>query len=262
MIEKQYSGGLILYHFEKLNGYSQIQHFVSGRQGGVSSGEKGELNLSFSVNDLPDNVKQNRLIVGEALEITNIVFAVQVHSNRVLKADMENSSLISSENADALITHEPGICIAVLAADCVPVLLYDPVQRVVAAIHAGWRGTVSGIVPNTLSVFMNDYNSKPEDIIAGIGPSISPSNYEVGKEVIEAVNAYYGNDAGLFRKSRNPGRACLDLWEANRKQLLNCGISEHNIELAGICTYANSDRFFSARRSVQSGRFAAGIMIL
>jgi len=262
MIEKQYSGGLILYHFEKFSKYNHIRHFVSGRQGGVSSGEKAALNLSFSVNDLPENVERNRLIIGEALEATGIAFPAQVHSNRVLKVNQDNYSSVSSENADALITQEPGLCIAVMAADCVPVLLYDPVRKVIAAIHAGWRGTVSGIVANALNIFMNDYNSKPDDIIAGIGPSISQANYEVGEEVIEAVNRYYGTGAGLLKESRNPGKACLNLWEANRKQLLNGGIPEQNIELAGICTYASPDRFFSARRSAHSGRFAAGIMML
>ena len=251
-----------MYHFEKFSAYTSIKHFVSGRQGGVSFGEKTSLNLSFSVKDLPENVERNRLIVCEALDTAEILFPVQVHSNRVLEVNLGNYSSVFTEKADALITQEPGLCIAVMAADCVPVLLFDPVRKVIAAVHAGWRGTVSGIVADTLSILMDNYNSNPCDIIAGIGPSISQANYEVGEEVIKAVSGYYGDNSGLFKESINPGKVCLNLWEANRKQLLDNGIQSQNIELAGICTYANPDRFFSARRSALAGRFAAGIMIL
>lgn len=263
MIEKRYPNGLILRHFSRFSGYDdKLRHFVSGREGGLSEGDQGSLNLSFSVGDPEENVVANRSLLAQAIGASQVLFPKQVHSAIISIVTRENHALVATQEADALITREQGLCIAVMAADCAPVLLYDPVNKAIAAIHAGWRGTVAGIVSRAIHTLMETCQSKPENIIAGIGPSICQDQYEVGEEVMDAVDHYYGPGSGLYKTGTKAGKAYLDLWRANKKQLLDNGVPEANIELSGICTYSSSDTFFSARRSPKSGRFAAGIMLL
>jgi polyphenol oxidase len=148
-----------------------------------------------------------------------------------------------------------------MSADCVPLLLYDPVGGAVAAIHAGWRGTVSKIVSRTVEAMRENFGTNPADLVAGIGPSICPEVYEVGEEVILAAEQAFGSVTELVQPTK-PGKGLFNLWEANRMQLLSAGIRAENIELAGMCTYQGSDQFFSARKSGnRAGRFAAGILL-
>jgi len=164
--------------------------------------------------------------------------------------------------ADAIITALPGAAIAVLVADCVPVLLYDEKRRAVAAVHAGWRGTVKKIVSKTIRRMKEEFNSAPSDILVGIGPSISAERYEVGEEVIEQVKEVFDGGAGLLKEGKAPGKAYFDLWECNKRQALEEGVPESQIEIAGVCTFSNPRLFFSARKlGPVSGRFAAGIML-
>ena len=151
---------------------------------------------------------------------------------------------------DALITNVPGYCVCVTTADCVPVLLYDKKQHVVAAVHAGWKGTVKHIVSNVMDHLNKMFGTQGEDVIACIGPSISLESFEVGDEVYDAFEES-GFDMSL-----------ISLWEANRIELLNLGVPAEQIEVAGICTYIHHDEFFSARRlGIDSGRTLSGIMI-
>ena len=175
------------------------------------------------------------------------------------KSKVDDEVLDNLEEVDALVTHLPGFCICVSTADCIPVLLYDKEKQVVAAVHAGWRGTVGRIVENTLQVMKKVYNSDGKDIIACIGPGISLDSFEVGDEVYQAFE-----DAGfdMPRISRKENKWHIDLWEANRLQLLECGVCEENIEVAGVCTFQSYDMFFSARRmGIHSGRILSGIML-
>jgi len=163
---------------------------------------------------------------------------------------------------DALITNVPGYCVCVTTADCVPVLLYDKKLQVVAAIHAGWKGTVKHIVSNVLEHMNQKFGTQGEDVIACIGPSISLASFEVGDEVYEAFKES-GFDMSLISvKKRKTGKYHIDLWEANRIELLNAGVPAEQIEVAGICSYIHHDEFFSARRlGIDSGRTLSGIMI-
>ncbi len=186
---------------------------------------------------------------------------MQTHSARVEVVTMATLHEVF-DHTDALITAEKGILISVQSADCVPVLLYDPMEKVVAAIHAGWRGTMGEIVLTAIEKMKTEFNSSPENLIAAIGPSISEEIYEVGEEVIAAVERVYGSKAGIISREQN-GKGFCNLWEANRIQLIRAGVRAKNIEVAGICTYQQADLFFSARKSGNTaGRFAAGIMIL
>ena len=137
----------------------------------------------------------------------------------------------------------------VLAADCVPVLMYDSRMRVIAAVHAGWRGTVGRIAAQTVERMQDEFGCDPRDVIVGIGPSIGPCCFEVGEEVVEAAREGLGNYQ-------------LNLWEANRRQLRQVGVEDARIEVAGICTVCHHDQFFSYRGDRgNTGRFGAGIML-
>ncbi len=253
-----------LWNFENLLKFTNLKHFVSGRAGGVSEGEIGALNLSFRAGDTPQNVEENRRRLAEALGITpaRLFFPAQTHSSRVQRvAAQTNPDTLT--DTDALITNTPGICICVMSADCVPILLYDPVRKAVGAVHAGWRGTVGKILAATVQEMQAEFGTNPVDIIAGIGPSICPDVYEVGPEVIEATQQAFGSKKGVIAKENAQGKGYFNLWEANRMQLLAAGVRASSIEVAGICTYQNSDEFFSARKSGnKAGRFAAGIMLI
>ena len=163
------------------------------------------------------------------------------------------------DNTDALVTDVRGVCIGVSTADCIPVLLYDPVQKVSAAVHAGWRGTVACIVVKTVQRLCQMYGSNPSDIRAVVGPGISLDNFEVGDEVYQQF-AEAGFDMSAI--SRRYDKWHIDLPECNRVQLLEAGLKEANIHASGICTYDNNNDFFSARRQgIMSGRIYTGIMM-
>lgn len=143
-----------------------------------------------------------------------------------------------------------------------PVLLYSPDKKVVAAIHAGWRGTVKRIAQKTAEVMKNVYGCNPSQMFAGIGPSISQKAFEVGEEVVESfAEAKFPMDLLLWR---NPAtqKGHIDLWEANRLQLVEAGLDTNHIEIAGICTYTDHEDYFSARRlGIKSGRILTGIFL-
>ena len=161
------------------------------------------------------------------------------------------------EGVDALITNVPGVAISVRTADCIPVLMYDPVQKAVAAVHAGWRGTVQKISRKTIEVMRQRYGTDASDLKAVIGPGIGPDCFQVGQEVVDAF-AWAGfpmehilEDCGPKNPTaENPmqGGLHIDLWKANRWLLEQAGVQPDNIHVAGVCTYLNNDRFFSARR--------------
>lgn len=252
---------LHILQFSVFREYGNTLHFVTTRRGGVSAGNYASLNLSEYCGDDPAAVRQNRQRLCAALGILpeNLCVPRQVHGDRA--ALCESSATLAGE-ADALITGEPGICMAVSAADCVSVLIYAPDRKMAAAIHAGWRGTAAHIVTKTLCRMTEEWHCDPRRMLAGIAPAISAEAFEVGEEVCEAFAA-----AGMDMKAvskRNPatGRAHIDLKEANRRQLLDAGLTDSHIEVSDLCTYARPDEFFSARRQgINSGRMLAGIMI-
>ena len=162
------------------------------------------------------------------------------------------------EGIDALMTNMPGVCIGVSTADCIPVLLYDPMHHACCAVHAGWRGTVKRITEKAVEAMADTYGSDPLQMRAVIGPGISLENFEVGHEVYEAFQT------GLFpmdRIARKYEKWHIDLWEANRLMLLDKGLAAGNITIDGTCTYKNAGEYFSARRlGIASGRIFTGIL--
>ncbi len=257
---------LRLFQFKAFSDFPEIFHFSTTREGGVSSGRYHSLNLGFKSGDNPKEVLENRNLLSDTLEIssTRLLFPNQVHSKNVrvvgddIKDFSEEGIKEFLKETDALITGVKGICIAVKTADCVPVLLFDRKKKIIAAIHAGWRGTSQEITSLTVKTMILEAGSDPNDILAGIGPSISPAVYEVGKEVWEQFNPDFYHSNG----NADSNKKFLDLWKANRSQLMQSGIPAANIESAELCTFSNSSLFFSARRDgVNTGRMATGIML-
>ena len=166
------------------------------------------------------------------------------------------------EATDAMVTDVPRLCLTVLMADCVPVLFFDPQKRVVAAVHAGWRGTVKLATQKTAETLKAKFNCKPTEVLVGIGPSIGPCHYEVGSDVISQVEDTFGSTEGYINGESPDGKGYFDLWEANKRQVIEAGIPAQNIEVAQICTYCNAHLFFSERHEKgRTGRFGAGIMV-
>ncbi|QIA06617.1 peptidoglycan editing factor PgeF [Draconibacterium halophilum] len=207
------------------------------------------------------NVPENKGKLAEALELeaVQMVYPNQTHSSCVADIQEVPDSVISE--TDALVTNQAGLCLCVQTADCVPVLLYDPEAKVIAAIHAGWRGTIGGIIEKAVSKMARNYGVSVENIVAAIGPSISPEIYEVGDEVVAAARKSIPNVDSTLYKNGN-GKFHFNLWEANRQLLLKHGVPAQNIEVLGACSFSEAEKYYSARREgVDTGRMVSGIML-
>lgn len=244
-----------------------IVHAFTTRTGGVSEGPYASLNLTRSRGDDPAHIAENRDRVRAALGLDHLVFAVQVHGRDVVTVEGWPKGDQPAGEGDALITDRPGLGLVCQTADCTPILLFDPVQRAVAAIHSGWRGTVVNVAAATIEAMAARYGTRPADLLAAIGPSISPANYRVGPEVVAEFEAAFDNTGGIVSPRDPKGGAQLDVAEACRRQLVVAGVPEGAIERSPLCTYAEEARLFSARRAHhrgESGLFGgqAGIIAL
>ena len=240
--------------------YSNIFCFSTTRHGGCSEGAYATMNCTHYCGDSPENVQENIMILKNLFPVPPRALIVphQTHSTnvRIISALPAEEELY---DVDAVITHLSGYCVCVSTADCIPVLLYDKRNLVVAAAHAGWRGTVGGIVQKTLATMRQEYGTDMNDVLACIGPGISLESFEVGDEVYESFSKA-GYDMNRIAKKYDKWH--IDLWEANRIQLEEVGVKHANIETAGVCTYKEYHDFFSARRlGIKSGRILSGIML-
>jgi YfiH family protein len=240
-----------------------VDVLVTTRQGGVSSGRYATLNLSFAVGDDPALVRVNRSRAAAALGAVpaDLVVAAQVHGSHaeiVTAADRGRGALAGDAPvgpADALVTTEPGPVLTILVADCVPVVLYDPAVHVLACVHAGWRGTVARVTAAAVAA-MGSLGSRPEQIIAGIGPAVGADRYQVGEDVAGAVRAAFGPGSGQLLATAGPGQWRLDLPAANRRVLRAAGVPDGQIHQAGLATGPEPGLFFSHRAGPPCGRFA------
>ena len=260
---------------------SGVSAAVTARDGGVSSGPYATLNLSLSVGDDPARVLENRRRLATALGANpgDFVFARQVHGAgvRIVGPADRGSGAFTLDDAvpdtDALVTTSPDVVLAILTADCVPIVLHDPVAGVLACVHAGWRGTVARI-PAVAVAAMQSLGSRPSDILAGVGPAAHPARYQVGSDVHHAVTESFGPAAATFIRPdpAAPGRWLLDLWSATRHALREAGLPDPQIH---ITTHPTGplpsptpssptaptgprahDRFFSDRAARPCGRLA------
>jgi YfiH family protein len=254
-----------IYRFDIFNKFDKIKHFISTR----NPSAKMEFNIClWAVEEILSVIENRKILASElGINLSHFVFQQQKHTHNVTtikntdvgKGAVDYNTAI--EGNDAMITNERGICLVVIAGDCVPILLYDPVKEVIGAVHSGWRGTSQHVAAHTISNMIEKFGCKPSDILAAIGPSISPEVYEIDDVVFNAFSKSYKSTSAFFKPLPSKGKYLLDLWTANKIQMLEVGIKEQNIEVAGICTYKNNNEFFSARRG-DSGRFGCGIMLL
>lgn len=244
----------------------KIRHFSSTRIGGVSTGTFDSLNLGEYTEDASINIARNRELLAVKLGIhtSQIYNAHQKHGAAVKFVDegLTELSLADRKAAlhgyDAFICNLPSICITVTTADCVPILLFDPINEAVAAIHSGWRGTLNNVAKETIRAMHEKFGTKASDLVAAIGPCISQAVYEVGEELYSEFSAQ--GFSHLFQSQPN-GKYLFDIREAVRLQLVEAGITD--IEVSPYCTFTNDDLFFSARKSgLNSGRMLSGIFIL
>ena len=240
---------------------------------GDGPGNYDGFNITPYCGDSPQHVAMCRASLCAELGIADcqLILPYQTHSDKVAVIDSHFLQLSNEEQhkalqgIDAVVTELPHICIGVSTADCIPVLLHDRKRNVIAAIHAGWRGTVAGIVKKSIEVMRSCYNSHAHDIRAIIAPGISIDAFEVGDEVYEEFRkAGFAMQQIARRYPTTSGgeKWHIDLWEANSLLLQQCGIAKENIHIAGVCTYRNHSDFFSARRlGIKSGRIFSGILL-
>ncbi len=250
------NNGLVYYRFANLASQDNVVQGVFTRLGGMSRSPYRSLNVGHLVGDRHESVEANHDLICQALGVSrrDVATARQVHGSRVALVGLADRGRVIPAT-DALITDVPGVALMLRFADCLPVLLYDPVRRVIGLAHAGWRGTIEGIAAKTAAAMIEAYGGRPADIVAGLGPCIGPCCYQVGTEVIEAVKASFHHWQGLLQP-QGDGSLHFDLWEANRRQLVELGIEE--IEVSRLCTACHTDEFFSHRaEGARTGRFAA-----
>jgi YfiH family protein len=239
-----------------------VDAVVTTRAGGVSGGPYASLNLGLHVGDDPAAVRENRARAAGALDLgrDDLVFARQVHGRAVAvvgAADRGRGAHGDDDaldGVDALVTATPGLGLAVLAADCVPLVVYDPTAHVLGCVHAGWRGTVARVAAAAIEA-MEGLGARAGDVLAAIGPAIEPDRYQVGPEVADAAADAFGHRAGGLLRPDGTGRWLFDLGAANRLALLDSGVAPGRILPARVGT--GDARFYSDRAVRPCGRHAA-----
>jgi hypothetical protein len=258
-LQRHATNGVCYYTFDRLSGFGNLAHAISTRHGGVSPAPFQTLNLSRTVGDDVKNVACNieRLHAALGLDVWAMVTASQAQAERVaiVRRDHRGSRIV---DVDALLTDEPGIPLMLRYADCVPILLFDPVHQAIGVVHAGWRGTVAHIGSKAARSMFDEYCTQPRDLIACIGPSIGPCCYVVQQDVADQVTASFAEPDDLL--IQRDATTYLDLWRANERQLRDLGVDQ--VEVAELCTADHTSDFYSARAGGKTGRFGAIIALV
>lgn len=244
-------GGVGHCQFEHLSACSDIGHAIFLRTRGGSDAPFNRLNVSLAVGDELLRVQHNRRLVADALDAPELVFVRQVHGVGVQVVDGRPAGDDGTlPEADVLITDRAGKFLVVQVADCQAVLMFDPVRRVVANVHCGWRGSVANVAERAVEALRGRFGCDPKDLLVGIGPSLGPC-------CAEFVNYRQEIPSRLWAYRRDT--VYFDFWTMTRDQLTAAGVREDHIETSGLCTRCNSDRFFSYRGEKRTGRFPAVI---
>ncbi len=260
MIQFHQKNNVVYLTFDILDQYPGVVHGVFTRQGGASMAPFASLNVGKGTGDDLSTVLENRRAIPQCLGEGTLFFLSQVHGTGVVVADdmtdmtdMTNMPAQSAPpEADAAVSGTPGTLLVVQTADCQSVMLYDPLQKTAANIHAGWRGSIANIIGNCVETMKNRFGSDPESLVAAIGPSLGPCcaqfiHYKT--EIPEPFHAY-GDDQHRF-----------NFWQISHDQLRASGVRGDNIEWSNICTRCNPHLFFSYRQANITGRFASVIGI-
>jgi len=231
--------------FKNLSETGIVKHCFSTRKGGVSAGPFASMNLGYNRGDDDINVDENFRRICDATGITKekIVITKQKHGTNIQIID---EICEVPDNTDSLMTNKSNIVLVTFYADCVPLLFCDPVKRVIANSHAGWRGCVENMASKTVNKMKEHYGCDPKDILIGIGPCISTANYEVNEDVAMEFQKEFSEC--VFPADGKPEKFHVDLQEACKLSLLRANIPSENIEIAQWCTLSNSELFFSHRR--------------
>jgi YfiH family protein len=252
-MERLDHSGVRLYRFPGLAALPGVIHGVFTRQGGVSRGPFHSLNLSLSVGDLPEHVHENRRRVQQALGLGELFHANQVHGRQaIIVGEGQSPPPGGAPEADILITAEPGVGLLIKQADCQAVMFYDPEHRVVAHSHCGWRGQVAGILGETVKLLTQYRGSRPEALLAAVGPGLGPCCAEFRNYRRELPPEWW---------SYQVRPDYFDLWRISFDQLTAAGLRPENIEMANLCTRCREADFFSYRRDGVTGRQAAVIAL-
>ena len=246
-----------------------IAHGFSTRLGGVSEGIYASLNLGFNRGDDPDCVRENyrRFCAAIGTDVNRIVVTGQVHQTEIVTASPElikpDVCAPTGYDCDGLITDRPGLALTVFTADCIPVLLYDPVRRVIAAVHAGWRGTAQNIAGKAVDKMLRDYGCRPENILTAIGPGISQCCFETHSDVPDAMTEALGALAAPHILRSDNGKFNVDLKGINADLLKRAGICFDHIDISADCTACLHQTYWSHRvTGGQRGSQAAMIQLL
>ncbi len=260
--------GVVYYTFPSFDAVPFVRHGFSTRLGGVSEGIYASMNLSFTRGDDAAAVRANFDCFCTAIGVSheNAVVSAQEHHTAIYNAAAADRGRgVTRERGytdiDGLLTDEPNVVLFTQYADCVPLFFVDPVRKVVGTSHAGWRGTAAGIGAVTVERMCADYGCKRENILAGIAPSIGPCCFEVDAPVITEFEKLPFYDEGCY-KPVGDDKAMINLWEVNRRTLIEAGVRPEHITVTDLCTKCHPDVFWSHRVTGPArGSLAAAIAI-
>ncbi len=248
--------GLPFYRFHRFSQFSELEHAVFTRLGGVSSPPFASLNVSYDSGDEASKVRENLRRVRAVLSSPSLVYARQNHSGNIVVLDrnphFDPAIPYPLHGKDGFMTQVPGVLMMIKVADCQTIFLYDPNKMVAAIIHAGWRGSVHNILGNSIQLMTAKFGCRPQEIIAAIGPSLGPccAQFRHWRQELPA-------DFARFRLNQDH----FDFWAISQHQLQKAGLVAEHIEIAGLCTKCHPEVFYSYRGEGKTGRFAAAIGI-
>lgn len=253
-MELREKNGVSFLTFPVFDQFPQLRHSFSTRVGGVSTGDYESLNLNFRRGDTDENVLENyrRLCNAVGYDFHSMVASAQDH-HTVLRRVTEQEKGIGFTrprdlpSVDGLYTDTPGVVLVTSYADCVPLYFFDPVKRVIALAHAGWRGTAARIGQLMVERLVQEFDCQPKDILAAIGPSIGPCCYEVDETVREQILIHTDLQPDELFAEQGGEKYLLDLWECNRRILVLAGLPDANITVGEVCTKCHPELFFSHR---------------
>lgn len=256
VLREKETAGVRYLTFPSLEESGLVQHSFSTRIGGVGKGMFSTMNFSFTRSDVREDVLENYSRMAKALGVSRdqMVLTYQTHTTNVRKVTTEDcgKGILRERDyrdVDGLITDAPGVTLVTFFADCVPLYFLDPVHKAIGLSHSGWRGTVKRMGKVTLDAMKEAYGTRPEDVIACIGPSICMDCYEIGGEVAEEFRESFDRslwDSLMYKKDN--GKYQLNLWKANEAVLSEAGVPKANISVTDICTCCNPELLFSHRK--------------
>lgn len=261
-------GTLELVEFDNLGQTGMVRHCFTTRHGGVSTGYHGTMNMGFSRGDKKEAVAENYRILAKALGLDETAFVAthQTHTTNILRVtESDKGCGVTKERTyhdiDGLVTNDRGINLVIFGADCVPIFLLDTENKAIGLAHCGWRGTANHMAEKILERMEAEFGTNAENVVAGIAPSIGKCCFQVDAPVVELFEKQisFAKEV-IFDDPSEEGKYKIDLWETNRRLLADKGVK--NIEIAGLCTMCDTERFYSHRKMGEKRGVMAGVMTL